>query len=463
MHKPFAWSQRSRTLLISTLSAAVLGLGAVALAAIISGTATTAHSSQVTVTQIDVNRPSLSNGDLMLAAITVNGGSQAVVTAPTGWQEIARTDNDVSVTLITYWKVAASGDPSTFRWTVDGQTTAEGSIIPLSGVNTTTPVDASSGNSGFATTATTSSITTTASNDEVIALFATDVGKSVNAGAYFSTASGMTEKFDVTNTPFGPSMAADDAIKTSAGSTGSISSTISGGKARNWVTQIIALRPPASLTTNIVHYWKLDESSGNAVDAVGGLTLTNINSAPFETGILGNAPHLNGSTQTFGTTTDLLASAPTAYTFCSWINVDNSDPGNGYNFFISYDNPLAFRMTYISIGGTPQLRFIHVDSNGDSPVLDYNVTLSPGAWHHVCGTWNDPDLTLYFDGSSVATQTASGAYAAATLGTYLGSSDPSGTDYFDGKIDEVGVWTRALSASEITQLYNGGAGLQYPF
>jgi hypothetical protein len=54
----------------------------------------------------------------------------------------------------------------------------------------------------------------------------------------------MTEKYDVSNGPLGPSVAADDVLQTSSGSTGSKSSTISGGKARNWVSQIIALNKP---------------------------------------------------------------------------------------------------------------------------------------------------------------------------------------------------------------------------
>jgi hypothetical protein len=35
--------------------------------------------------------------------------------------------------------------------------------------------------------------------------------------------------------------------------------------------------------------------------------------------------------------------------------------------------------------------------------------------------------------------------------------------FFPGNIDEVGIWNRALSSSEITQLYNSGSGLTYPF
>jgi hypothetical protein len=42
------------------------------------------------------------------------------------------------------------------------------------------------------------------------------------------------------------------------------------------------------------------------------------------------------------------------------------------------------------------------------------------------------------------------------IGAYVG-----GAHFFDGKIDEVGAWSRALTSAEVTELYNGGAGKQY--
>ena len=39
---------------------------------------------------------------------------------------------------------------------------------------------------------------------------------------------------------------------------------------------------------------------------------------------------------------------------------------------------------------------------------------------------------------------------------------PGYEQYFDGLIDEVGLWRRVLTAQERTDLWNGGAGLTYP-
>jgi len=38
----------------------------------------------------------------------------------------------------------------------------------------------------------------------------------------------------------------------------------------------------------------------------------------------------------------------------------------------------------------------------------------------------------------------------------------SATQYTNGIIDEVGIWDRVLTSTEITELYNSGVGKQYP-
>jgi hypothetical protein len=73
-------------------------------------------------------------------------------------------------------------------------------------------------------------------------------------------------------------------------------------------------------------------------------------------------------------------------------------------------------------------------------------------------------MTTYHDGSVVA-----GTLTGSVPASIFNSSEPfiigryDNDAYADGQIDEVGIWSRALSSTEVTKLYNGGAGLQYPF
>ena len=72
------------------------------------------------------------------------------------------------------------------------------------------------------------------------------------------------------------------------------------------------------------------------------------------------------------------------------------------------------------------------------------------------------DIKIYKDGSTVSHTKAGVAIAAIhdssapfELGDYNSGSE------FDGLIDECGIWSRVLTAGEITDLYNSGAGLPY--
>ena len=84
-----------------------------------------------------------------------------------------------------------SQEPSNYSWLIDEQTRAVGGITPYSGVDSTSPIDAVASDTGFGSTATTTAITTNGANEEVVSLFATNVGKS------FSTPAGMNQKYNL--------------------------------------------------------------------------------------------------------------------------------------------------------------------------------------------------------------------------------------------------------------------------
>jgi hypothetical protein len=98
----------------------------------------------------------------------------------------------------------------------------------------------------------------------------------------------------------------------------------------------------------------------------------------------------------------------------------------------------------------------------DNEALDEN-------WHFVIVTQTGTDAPIfYIDGSSVASSLVASDGVADKPSSGQGSAigvepgtTPSG--FFDGTIDEVGIWSRALSGTEVGQLWNGSNGLSYPF
>ena len=91
-------------------------------------------------------------------------------------------------------------------------------------------------------------------------------------------------------------------------------------------------------------------------------------------------------------------------------------------------------------------------SGGSVHYLDSPATITRNVWHHAAGTWDGTTKRLYLDGVEVANVAATLSYD--THGVWLGADQNSGATalYFSGKLDELRVYSRALSAQEIAAL-----------
>ena len=98
-------------------------------------------------------------------------------------------------------------------------------------------------------------------------------------------------------------------------------------------------------------------------------------------------------------------------------------------------------------------------------MLTPSKTFNAGQWYMITYTADSDGAEAFIDGVSVGTQAGD-----ATLNFGSSASGNIGEDYvksagrgMDGLMDEFGIWSRVLTDPEITALYNGGAGLAYPF
>jgi hypothetical protein len=208
------------------------------------------------------------------------------------------------------------------------------------------------------------------------------------------------------------------------------------------------------LNAGLVSYWRLDESSGNATDSVGGYTAANSN-VTYSTGKINNCAVFNGSNST------LLSSnlnIGTSWTISFWINpsllnnktIISSDDGGSNRMFLLYVTATNMEVYGWTSGGTQK-----------------NVSathgMSTGTWYHWTATWDSGgNLTLYKNASSVGTPVATtGNSRNNSYGVMFGNR-PTLSEYYTGSTDEVGIWNRALSATEVTELYNSTNGIQLP-
>lgn len=217
-----------------------------------------------------------------------------------------------------------------------------------------------------------------------------------------------------------------------------------------------------------IAYYKLDESSGNASDATGGRTLTNNNTATFATGKINNGADLErDSSQFFDRSSDDFGiGAQSDFSFQAWVNFEsiptsNSTYWNILSRTVNNADDISYNLDYRQEAGVKSIQFNNIN---------YVTTLSTSTWYHLVYT-NDYGGTerLYINGTEVATATGSTSTTGFSAVSYFGLGiyrDGNGnilSRYFDGVIDEVGLWNVVLSSSEVTELYNSGNGKAYPF
>ncbi|MBA3662816.1 MAG: T9SS type A sorting domain-containing protein [Bacteroidetes bacterium] len=84
------------------------------------------------------------------------------------------------------------------------------------------------------------------------------------------------------------------------------------------------------------------------------------------------------------------------------------------------------------------------------------LTINNGAWHHLAMVYNGAGTnTLYVDGVSAAmgTYTYNTQTSTFNIGRLTTQTQFSEWMYWDGKVDDIAIWSRALSACEVKKLY----------
>ena len=223
----------------------------------------------------------------------------------------------------------------------------------------------------------------------------------------------------------------------------SISFTLSG--------RVFCATDPVTLITR----WPLNETSGFAAEDIAGSndgTLTNMNGNEWTGGVVGGALEFDG-TNDYVEAAGLL-DEPANVTICAWLNLTSSSWAADV---ISLGDYVAIRLDDETPGFGFTRAYYYTGSvwrNTSSGII-----LKGTGWRHVAYVVDDTNNSqkFYIDGAVLGSTSYtesisySGLGSNTTMGVHGGNENQF---FFGGKIDDVRIYNRVLSAEEIAQLAN---------
>lgn len=219
-----------------------------------------------------------------------------------------------------------------------------------------------------------------------------------------------------------------------------------------------------ALTTNLVSYYKFDENTGTSVGDSAGTNTGTFNGtlgSQWTTGEINSGGNFNGGDNNVNCGTSTSWDLTTGMSISAWVNCNATQP-NAYAKVLTKGNDQSYTLQ-ISHGGDNKGRVRIWNGAGTEFSAGGTTTINDATWHHLVATFDGTNLIYYQDGSSITTTAAATSIRVSTNEVDIGGRNGLTGESAKAIIDEVGVWSRALSATEVTSLYNAGAGLQYPF
>ena len=167
----------------------------------------------------------------------------------------------------------------------------------------------------------------------------------------------------------------------------------------------------------------------------------------YETGIDGQALSLDG-VDDYITIPSNSEMSVTQFTISALINIPNSVQ-SGWRAIVEHGRSTDswYGLFKASSGNKFHLRW------GPSHSTDFNTEISPDTWYHVVATYDGTKAVMYLNGIEDKEDARSSGLTAIDSQLRIGANF-SGTEAFKGIIDDLRIYNTALTATEVSNLYN---------
>jgi len=226
---------------------------------------------------------------------------------------------------------------------------------------------------------------------------------------------------------------------------------------------VINLGQLSAITWDNVAYYSLDETTGDVVDATGnGNTGTNNGATRGVTGKIENAFDFEANNAEY---VELNSSALNMnleeFSWNIWVNLDDWENSENQMIAMVLDNSAGSYLNILNDGSG--LSTTQRIGAGDSFNQFTKSTTGVSGWHMITLTYSlSGNFTFYWDGSLEETNFSYDYSLTDQFDELHVGKHPAQTQkYINGTIDEFGIWNRALTSSEVSELYNSGYGLAY--
>ena len=226
------------------------------------------------------------------------------------------------------------------------------------------------------------------------------------------------------------------------------------------------LIPAITLKTNLICYFEFETIGGTTADSHTGLVANQEGTVTGVTGVVGQAMEATAPGSDFikietNGVIDPLFNYSSGITVAYWVRFVGAIPTTFYEPVEQFVNTFPEFRCVIDGAGSQLFGFNINDALGVGQQVNATTfgVPAPDTWYFVAHTMDATALKISVNaGVQDSTPVSVGPRAATDSHLFMGS-------HFFGtatmRLDQVGIWGRALTASEITSLYNGGAGRSY--